>query len=161
MKRIAMWSLALLKWCVLPTVVLAVAVAGVLWVYSLFFNHRPPQIAQGVVFTNDPRSYEDVSARLSTVLQQTFPVGTGEAALKSTLLRQGFRPLPPPPPNCLKPGESPRVGAVYVDCYDPTHELRYDWGDGAVCGNTISVVWTTDGNGGLKDVRGFYHSACL
>jgi hypothetical protein len=121
MKRITVWLLSLLAWSVLPSLALIVALASVLWIYGLFHNHRPPQIAGGVDLTS---GYAD--ARWSAVLQQKFPPGTSEALLKSTLLSQGFKHVSSPPPNCLRPGERPKVGVVFVECYDSTKQLEYD-----------------------------------
>jgi len=97
----------------------------------------------------------------STLLQQKFPAGTSEAALKSTLRRQGFKPLPPPPADCLRRGETQQIGRVYIPCYDPTNQLEYSWNAGFVCGETLRVAWTTDGAGGIADVRGSYDAGCL
>jgi hypothetical protein len=167
MKRVVGWSLAVLgaglavATILFPAKVLVPPLFALYWVSTLFHNTKPPPIAEGIVLVSDPTRFAEVSARLSSVLQQKFPAGTSEAVLKSTLQRQGFKPIPPPPADCVRPGVTPPIGRVFVQCYDATNQLRYEWGDGLVCGATVAVAWTTDGKGGVASVRGSYYSACL
>jgi hypothetical protein len=156
MKRIVAWLLSTLAWCVLPSLAVIVALISFLWIDGLFHNHRPPQIAAGVDLISG-----NADALWSAVLHQKFPPGTSEATLKSTLLSEGFTPVPPPPANCLRPGDRPKVGVLYIECYDSAKQLKYKWNEGLVCSSTMSVAWTTDDTGALTSVKGGYYSACL
>ncbi|HUI96948.1 MAG TPA: hypothetical protein VLX44_14410 [Xanthobacteraceae bacterium] len=153
-----LWSLVVLALgfvvaaALFPRTVLVPVLVGLFWVTTLFHNTTPPPIAEGVVLTGDPTRIMEVGARLTTVLQQKFPVGTSESVLKSTLSRQGFKPVPPPA-SCLMP----MATLPAAEC----KQLKYEWGDGLVCAATMWVAWTTDDKGGIASVRGSYFSACL
>src|SRR3974390_2307982 len=108
MKRVAKWSLVLVSGCLLAVLILGPWLALLLW--TLFHNTKPPQIAEGIIPTSGRRDYAAIGAGLNSALQRTFPVGTSEAVLVSTLQRQGFKPLPPPPADCLPPGQRPPIG---------------------------------------------------
>src|ERR1700687_1664071 len=66
-------------------------------VVTLFANSSPPPVAEGQITGNDWLRWDDGSRKFTAVLTRRFPSGTKEAALKSTLLAQGFHfPAPPP-----------------------------------------------------------------
>jgi hypothetical protein len=166
MKRIALWTLLWLGATVLvlgPQKVFVIVLASTLIVGSMFDTRpqTPPPIAEGQITDGDWRNWEGGSGKLTAVLERTFPAGTSEHVLKSTLLGQGFKPLPPPPPNCLPPGQFGPPGKVYVPCYDATKILKYVWGRGMVCSEEVVVHWSTDSEGKITSIKGGYHGACL
>jgi hypothetical protein len=165
---------------ILITLALFVAAATALFVYKpsetlllanvllapLFNNLAPPPIAEGQVTHEDWLHWEAASKKLTAVLEQWFPVGSGEAALRSTLLKQGFKAIPPPPASCIPPGQSPPIGVVYRTCLTPDQTerlkrtLKYEWG-GGVCAEFVQVEWSADDRGEIIKVNGSYFSACL
>lgn len=164
MKRSAIWFLAILALLAVvfsPTarLVMGILIAGLL-------NSGPPPIAQGVITKEDWPHFEAASRKLTEVLQSKFPVGSREDILKSILLDQGFRPIVPPPSNCIPPGQQVPVGVVFHQCLTPDQEekrkrtLVYKWG-GGVCIDSISVIWSSDELGALTYVEGGYYGACL
>jgi hypothetical protein len=163
-KRSAIWFLAILALLAVvfsPTarLVMGILIAGLL-------NSGPPPIAQGVITKEDWPHFEAASRKLTEVLQSKFPVGSREDILKSILLDQGFRPIVPPPSNCIPPGQQVPVGVVFHQCLTPDQEekrkrtLVYKWG-GGVCIDSISVIWSSDELGALTYVEGGYYGACL
>src|SRR5258708_4013596 len=72
---------------------------------GLLNDSRPPPIAQGAITKEDWPHFEAASRKLTEVLQSKFPVRSREDILKSILLDQGFRPIEPPPSNCIPPGQ--------------------------------------------------------
>ncbi len=171
MKRSAIWFLAILAlvaatlsglFVFSPTarLVMGILIAG------LLNDSRPPPIAQGAITKEDWPHFEAASRKLTEILQSKFPVGSREDILKSILLDQGFRPIEPPPSNCIPPGQQVPVGVVFYQCLNPEQEekrkrtLAYKWG-GGVCIESISVVWSSDELGALTHVEGGYYGACL
>jgi hypothetical protein len=161
--RISLGFLAIL---IVPVVVLFILkpegtmiLIGVL-IAPLIHNTHPPPIAEDQLAGATWQNQAEVSRKLNELLQRKFPTGTSEDSLKSTLANQGFKLLPPPPGDCVPRGQSPPVGRVFTPCYDPSNILRYDWGNG-VCGQTITVRWSTDDHHGITDVHATYHVACL
>jgi hypothetical protein len=170
MKRSAIWFLAILAlvaatlsslFVFSPTarLVMGILIAGL-------FNPGPPPIVQGVITKEDWPHFEAASRKLTEVLQSKFPVGSREDILKSILLGQGFRPMRPPPSNCIPPGQQVPVGVAFYQCLTPEQEekrrrmLVYEWG-GGVCIESITVVWSSDELGALTHVEGGYYGACL
>ena len=171
MKRSAIWFLAILALVAAPLSGLFVfsptarLVMGIL-IAGLLNDPRPPPIAQGAITKEDWPHFEAASRKLTEVLQSKFPVGSREDILKSILLDQGFRPIVPPPSNCIPPGQQVPVGVVFHQCLTPEQEekrkrtLVYKWG-GGVCIDSISVIWSSDELGALTYVEGGYYGACL
>ncbi len=130
--------------------------------HPLLENTRPPTIAAdqfgGATFQNQ----RETNAKLNALFQQKFPAGTSEGTLKATLLGQGFKPLPPPRPDCLPQGQRAPVGQAFTTCptYDQSEALEYRWGSG-ICGDTITVIWSTDESQKVRDVKASYYGACL
>jgi hypothetical protein len=128
-------------------VVLGIAVTNpkraLIYVYSLAYNTHPPPLLDQFSKEQPPRS-------LTAYLQQRFPTGMSEGALKSALLDQGFRPYR----RCHWRGQ---------DCpsvYDPDRILEYDWGMIA-CGAGLIVWWTVDDSRNISKATGVFHSECL
>lgn len=132
---------------------------------GLLYN-SPPPIAQGVITKEDWPHFEAASRKWTKVLQSKFPVGSREDILKSILLDQGFRPIEPPPSNCIPPGQQVPLRVAFQRCLTPEQEekrkrtLEYKWG-GGVCTESVSVIWSSDELGALTHVQGGYHGACL
>ena len=128
----------------------------------LIANSQPPAIAEGQITAADWMHWDDGSRKLTAIFERRFPVKSSEVALKSTLLEQGFKPLPPPRPDCLPQGQRAPIGKVFTSC--PTHDLskvlQYRWG-GLPCSQTITVDWTTGDRGEITHVSASYSGACL
>jgi hypothetical protein len=52
------------------------------------------------------------------------------------------------------------VGRVFTACYDPSNIQQYDWGNG-ICGNIITVHWSTDDRQEITGLDASYDLACL
>jgi hypothetical protein len=98
---------------------------------------------------------------LTAAIRRTVADGGKEEALRAVLGAQGFRPLPPPPADCLQAGQRPILGQAYVACYDNERILQYKWSNSFVCGETISVSWRSNDRGEAVDVKAVYFDACL
>jgi len=172
MKRVALWASIIF---VLGTVIFVLGIATVWQLYpestylmfatvrgAITANHHPPKIVEGQFSDGEARrNPEHAGRKLTALLEQKFPTGTSDSVLKSELLGQGFKFLPPPPPNCLPPGQSAPVGVVFTRCFDPTNKLKYEWGDGFVCSNSLLVTWSTNGRGEITRIEAHYRETCL
>ncbi|WP_119270610.1 hypothetical protein [Taklimakanibacter deserti] len=134
---------------------------AVILLYSLVGNTHPPAIAEDQFAGASWPSRTEASAKLTTLLQRKFPVGTSEDALRATLSSQGFKPLSPPPADCLPAGQPAPIGRAVTTC--PTHDqskiLEYRWG--VVCGETITIRWWTDDRHAITGLDAAYYVACL
>ncbi len=170
MKRIGKWALtafALLAgafavlFVVKPDTLLVAAI-----LLAMLLNPGPPAIAQGQITGADWNHWEEGGRKLTAVLEQRFPDGTPESDLKSVLLKQGFRPIPPPRPDCLPPGQQAPVGVVFTNC--PTADqkeklkrtLEYRWSSG-VCNEFVQIWWSVGDRQAITRVQGSYYGACL
>ena len=128
----------------------------------LLENTHPPAIAADQLIGATFQNQDETSRKLNLLFQQKFPQGTSEAELKETLSAQGFKPIPPPRPDCLPPGQSAPVGRTFSTCPtgDLSRELEYEWGNG-VCRETITVSWSVDGGQTIGDVKVGYRMGCL
>ena len=74
-------------------------------------------------------------------------LGTDEAALRSTLSKQGFTGAPQARTSCIKPEAK---GIEYGPCPAGAQQMTYDYkyfGD-LVCGmHSLTIVWSVDPNG--------------
>jgi hypothetical protein len=122
-------------------------------------NTRPPPIARGVITRDDWRDRRSAERKLTAVLEKKFPVGTSEDVLKSALLKEGFKFLGPPHPECVQPGQRP-TGRIFALCYDPTKILDYYW-ISIGCSETVQVKWEVDDQRNIMRVEGIYGSVCL
>lgn len=170
MKRYALWLLAMLA-------ILTAALSGLLFlspsarlVTGLFIaglsDPGPPPIAQGVITQEDWPHFEAASIKLTKVLQSKFPAGSKDDVLRSTLTSQNFRPVDPPPSDCVPADQPAPAGVVFYPCLTAKQEeerkrtLVYKWGSG-VCMNTISVIWSSNEMNALTHVEGTYYGRCL
>ncbi|MGA9300526.1 MAG: hypothetical protein WA832_07225 [Bradyrhizobium sp.] len=130
-------------------------------VFPLFGNTKPPSLFEADIAGMWTKWYE-AGRKITAHLQQQFPAGTTEATLKSALTRQGFKPLPPPPADCVPSGVQIPIGKIYTSCptRDPSKTLVYEW-SGGVCTSTVSVRWETDVGETITQVNGNYYAACL
>lgn len=111
---------------------------------ELISNHHPPPVAGGVITSDDGRRSDVVDSKLTVALQKQFPVGTAGAALRSVLLKQGFRRPKPPPYHP-----------------DPDRSLVYHWSEGFTCDGNIMVEWNTDDADKITGIKGSYWGPCL
>jgi hypothetical protein len=128
----------------------------------LISNTKPPAIAEGVLTAADWGHWDDTNRKLNAVIEQNFPIGTSEAALRAKLLEQGFKPPPPPPADCWPHDKPAPIGRVIRPCptFDLSKMLEYKWSS-FPCGKTITVRWTTDHTNELTRVTGGYYVGCL
>jgi len=135
-------------------------------IVTMLFNPGPPPIAEGQITSNEWMHWEEGGRRLTAVLERRFPNGTPESSLKSVLLKQGFHSIPPPPADCLPPGQVAPVGVIYLTCLTADQKeklertLKYTWGNG-VCSEFVQVMWSADDGGEITHVQGSYYGACL
>ncbi len=169
-KKGLLWSFALLfaaiatVIAVVPTTLPALHLVFWLLVGSLVANHNPPSIASGIASRNnkiDPVELNKNGQAFQTLLQLTFPIGTKVEKLERELRRQGFRPMPPPPRNCLPAGQSAPTRTLYTHCYDPKDILVYSWSNGLVCGETITVRWVKNDRSEITQLTAGWNVACL
>jgi hypothetical protein len=169
-KRIGKWVLIALAlifaalailFLVKPDTLLVAAI-----ILTMLFNPGPPPIAEGQITSNEWMHWEEGGRKLTAVLERRFPNGTPEFDLKSVLLKQGFHPVPPPPADCLPPGQIPPVGVIYRTCLTADQKeklertLEYTWGNG-VCTEFVQVWWSVDDRHDITQAQGSYYGACL
>jgi hypothetical protein len=140
----------------LPWLLPLVAIAACALYLRHFYNWGPPEVlAQALA--SPPIGRE----ALTTTLNAQYLVGTDEAALKSTLLAQGFTHTPQARTSCIKPEAS---GMAYGPCPAGTQQMAYDYrffGD-LVCDiHTLMIVWSADRNGKVASVKATHYVACL
>jgi hypothetical protein len=162
--RILLGGVALLGTALAVLIVINPGAAIILFamrVFPLFGNTSPPPMFEADV-AGMWMKWDEAGRKITAHLQEQFPAGTTEAALKSALARQGFKPLPPPPADCVPPGVQMPIGKTYTPCptRDPSKALVYRWG-GGVCTSTVSVRWETGGGETVTQVTGGYNAACL
>ena len=157
MRRILLWMLAA---CV---VIPVVAFCSFLVWMSVAFNWHPPKMfLQQFAGENHPNRGE-MDAILTEILNKSFPSGSLVSDVKTSLSKEGFREVPPPPPNCVpreKEAEVP-LRTTYTRCYDHRNQMEYSWAIGLVCGGHIYVRWTMDEDGKVTRIEGRDSSACL
>lgn len=170
MKRIGKWLLIAFALLVGALAVLFIVKPDTLLLaailLAMLLNPGPPPIAEGQLAGSNWMHSEETGRKLTAVLERRFPNGTPESDLTSVLLRQGFRPIPPPRADCLPPGQHAPVGVVFTNC--PTAEekerqkraLEYRWGNG-VCGDYVQIWWSVDDRQAITRVQGSYNEACL
>jgi hypothetical protein len=132
---------------------------------SLFTTTHPPAMFADQLAGPGLPDPTETSHQLTARLQEKFPLGTTEDTLKKALLAQGFKPLPPPPSNCVPPiqqGRPSQLDQTAVVCppQDPRKSLQYKWG-GGVCVHTITVRWSADTHDTVMLLDGYYYVACL
>jgi hypothetical protein len=169
MKRVVLFTLIALALssCALLVVHPPRRLIAPLIAYALYaFSGNPPAIAQGEMTDQDWTRAQGADRKFTAVLVRRFPDGTSETALKSVLLRQGFRFPPSPPANCIPPGQPPPAGVAFYRCITEEQEkirqrtLEYRWGI-IICTNHATVRWSADDHSGVTNVRGTFHQICL
>ena len=137
------------------------AIIVAILVSPLFTNSKPPPMFDADI-AGMWTKWDEAGRKITAHLQQQFPTGTTEAALKSALANQGFKPLPPPRADCVPAGRQMPVGITYTPCptRDPSKTLVYKWG-GGVCTSTISVHWDANDDKVVTKLDGGYYAACL
>jgi hypothetical protein len=122
----------------------------------LFSTNRPPPIAHGIITADDRWQWDAASRKMTNILETKFPAGTPEAAMRSALLKEGFKPLRAAA-NCDVPR---RPVALRLQC-QPV--LQYSWRNVSFvsCEHTISVEWKTDDTGKIIGIKGSYFEVCL
>ncbi len=125
-------------------------VLALILLQPLLGNTRAPSIVAGQL------SYGIGGDDLSAFFREKFPLGSDEAIVRATLLRQGFK-RPDPPTQCL-----PHDGVVVLPCpvNDLSRTLKYQW-SGFPCGDDVVVWWTASDGGAITDIRGYHTHACL
>jgi len=171
MKRIGKWILIAFALVVGAVVVLLLLNPGTTFLFAAIFlamlsNPGPPPIAEGQITSNEWMNWEEGGRKLTAVLERRFPIGTRESDLKSVLLTQGFRPVPPPPADCLPPGQVAPLGVIYNTCLTADQKeklertLKYTWGNG-VCSEFVQIMWSANDRGEITRVQGSYYGVCL
>ena len=127
-------------------------------------NTRPPAIVADELVGASWQKRGEINRNIDALFQRKFPEGTSEEILRSALLREGFKPLPPPPANCIprEQEQAQPVGRVYVICPtgDRSRILEYQWGS-VVCSSTITVRWAVSDRRELTKVNAGYDVGCL
>jgi hypothetical protein len=164
-------ALARARWIFAIVALIPIGIGLVVSWYLLSLNWHPPQMVAGQIADDDWRDRNEVSQKFTALLQQKFPVGTGEFLLKSWLFAQGFaRPTESGRADCQPPVQVEPIGMVRVTCSYPINVLEYHWTVGLICGSTLSVKWSTDDPAkvpGMPErpkiarIAGGYYSACL
>jgi hypothetical protein len=129
---------------------------------ALVANADPPPIVEDQLAGVDFRTQIEASRKLTALLQRKFPVGTSEGTLESTLLNQGFKPLPAPSTDCLPAGQPVPSGRDFSVCpmHDANKALKYRWSS-VVCSQNIIIRWSADDRHNIKLINGTYYMACL
>jgi hypothetical protein len=159
--------LASLAVIVVAVVALSILHPEALWIIAIFVNQlfvntTPPPIAENTLVGANWGNRVEVNQKLAAVIQRNFPAGTNEDSLKSVLASQGFKPLPPPPADCIPPGQVQPVGRVFTTCptNDRSRMLEYNWSN-FPCGSTVTVSWTSDDRNKITHLDSSYYMACL
>jgi len=120
------------------------ALLAMFLILPLIANTHPPPIAEDLLANESWQNWNERSRKLTTLLQRRFPAEMNEGTLKSELLNQRFKPLPPPLADRLLKGQPTPLGRAFVVCppYDQSKALEYAWGNG-ICRHTITVRWFT------------------
>ncbi|HLG83027.1 MAG TPA: hypothetical protein VKY22_18590 [Bradyrhizobium sp.] len=129
----------------------------------LVANTRPPAMFASELAAARGPDRNEINPQLTARLQQDFPLGTTEAALKKALLAQGFKPVEAPR-NCVQPvqnGEPLRIDRPVAVCppQDQSKSLKYEWGSG-VCRATVWIRWSTDASEVITLLDGYYNAVC-
>ena len=165
LRRAVKWVGATAAGLVIAVVVLIVVspkmrLMAVVIVSFLFADQTPPPIAKGIVLRQWFADFGGADAELTAALER-IGLGANEDTFRSSLVAQGFKPLPPPPADCLPAEQQHPVGKVHVPCYSTKNILRYEWNGNLVCLDTIAVTWRTNERREITEVKGSYSIACL
>jgi hypothetical protein len=165
LKRAVLGLLALVGLAALALILVNPSAAIMLTLLLLqpFFanGHPPPIVAEQFVEARKLKAPE-ISGKLTAQLLRDFPPGTPEESLKSTLLGQGFKPLPPPRADCVAPGQTPPFRQTFRPCPvgDRGWIVAYHWAI-AVCGYSITVRWSADDERKIAGLNAVFDARCL
>lgn len=151
-------------WALATCVVTPVAVLCSLlsWIY-ITNNWHPPEMFSQLFASRNPVDQVAQDSAITQILQTSFPLGTAVSDLKSSLSKEGFQDIPPPPSDCVPPEKEAEVPplTVHTPCYDGGNQMEYQWMIGGICRAHIYVKWMTGETGKLSRVRGYGSTACL
>ena len=138
--------------CLVPFIALATYALKL----RLTYNWGPPEILKQALAL-PPIDREGIAV----ILNAQFLVGTDEAALRSTLLKQGFADPPQARASCVKPESN---GIDYGPCPAGGRMMTYDYeqfGD-IVCGTRhLTIAWSADPAGKVASLKATRYVACL
>jgi hypothetical protein len=125
---------------------------------SLAYNWGPPKILKQPLDSQ----LMDRDGAMTEALNQHFPIGTDEAALRSTLLNQGFKNVQRPRPQCRQP-ETRSGWKEYAPCPAGAQEMTYDYEEiNLICGTRhISINWSADAIGKITRLEATRYLPCL
>ena len=123
-------------------------------------NWQPPRMFLQQFAGRNHSNGTETDAAITAILQKNFPSGIAIRDLKSSLSDEGFRYVPPPPPNCVPAEKQAGVRTTYTPCYDNSNRMEYFWTLGFVCREHITVKWSTDEEGKAVRIEGYHSSAC-
>jgi hypothetical protein len=142
-------------------VVLLVAFCSFLIWMAFAFNWNPPAMFSQQFPVGKHWDRRETDAAITEILNKNFPSGSLVSDMKSSLSREGFRDVSPPPPNCVRRTTDVPVGTTFTPCYDHRNQMEYSWSMGLVCGGHIYVKWTTDERGKIIRVDGHEAGVCI
>jgi hypothetical protein len=133
-----------------------VAIAAYVLYLRHSYNWGPPEIfAQALASPSTGRE------GLIETLETQYLIGTDQAVLRSTLLKQGFGDAPQARMSCIKADAGKMA---YGPCPAGTQQMTYDYnlfGD-LVCGTRhISINWSADPNGKIARLEATRYVPCL
>ncbi|RVC60110.1 MAG: hypothetical protein EOS65_18315 [Mesorhizobium sp.] len=124
--------------------------------------HAPEMFSQLFASGNHTDQTAQDSA-ITQILQTAFPVGTVVSDVKSSLSKEGFQDIPPPPLDCVPPAKEAEVlpRTVHTPCYDVRDQMEYQWMIGGICRAHIFAKWMTGETGRVSQIQGYGSTACL
>jgi len=125
---------------------------------SLVYNWGPPEILKQPLASR----FVDRDAAMTETLNQQFPIGTDEAALRSTLSNQGFKKPLRPRPQCRQPETTPGW-MEYAPCPAGAKEMTYDYEQiDLICGTRhVSINWSVNSVGKITRLAATRYLPCL
>jgi hypothetical protein len=130
------------------------------WI-AFAFNWHPPAMFSQQFPAGKHWDRRETDAAITEILSRNFPSGSLVSSMKSSLFKEGFRDVTPPPPNCVQRTAEVPVGKTFVPCYDYRNQMEYSWSIGLVCGGHIHVKWTMDESGKLIRIEGHEVGVCI
>ncbi len=132
----------MVAWALITCVVIPVAAVCSLLIWVYFTNNwHPPEMFSHLFASGDQGDQTAQDKAITQILQRTFPLGTTVGDLKSSLSKEGFQVIPPPPPV--------------------RNQMEYQWMIGGICRAHIYVKWMTAEDGKVSRIQGYGSTACL
>ena len=125
------------------------------------FNWNPPAMFSQQFPAGKHWNKRETDGAITEILSKNFPSGSLVSDMRSSLSKEGFRDVPPPPPNCVQNKTDVPLGVVFTPCYDHKNQMEYTWSMGLVCGGHIYVKWIPDENGKIIRVEGHEAGVCI